>query len=110
MDPESQDTCACGRWERRAQARGRPWTTEAAIRVVGPQPAAAWGLQKLEDAGRTLPWSLQRIMTLGTPWVWTSGLQSVGEEVPFVLGPQGVVICCVSHRTLGDCGGKGVGC
>lgn len=90
--------------------------TEAAVRVVGPQPAAAWGLQRLEDAGQTLPWSLQRIVTLGTPWVWTSGLQSVGEEeVPFVLGPQGVVICCVSHRTLipsprGGLRGKGVGC
>lgn len=110
MDPESQDTCACGRWERRAQARRRPWITEAAVRVVGPQPAAAWGLQKLEDAGRTLPWSRDPGDTLGLDF-WPP---ECGRRGSFCFSPQGVAICCVSCRTLilslrGDSGAEGWG-
>ena len=38
----------------------------------------AWSLQKPEEAGRTLPWSLCRELSPGTPGPQTSGLQGWG--------------------------------
>lgn len=45
----------------------------AEIRVMQPRAQEAWGPQKLEEAGRTLPWSLGTERGPGTSGLRTSG-------------------------------------
>ena len=56
----------------------------------GPKPRDAWSPQKLEEAGRTLPWSFWREHSRGTPWSQTSGLHDGGRCICDVLSPQSV--------------------
>ena len=61
---------------RRGERRTETEEGEAETGVMGPQVKDAWSPQKLEEAGRTLPWSLQRGRGSATPESQASGLQN----------------------------------
>ena len=65
-------------------------TTEAEIRMMHLQTKERQGLsrnhQTLEEAGRTIPWSLQRGHGPATPGSSPSGLQTWKEINPIGLG------------------------
>lgn len=51
-------------------------TMEAEPGVMRPQPTDAWGPQELEEADRTLSWSLWRVRSPADTWISDFWLQS----------------------------------